>query len=194
MYEHHKESLRIMAEHYRRQPGVIALIFGGSVAKGIERPDSDLDGMAVVSQEEFDRRVATSTSTEMITGQCTYPEGYFDVKYITKDFLRLAAEKGSEPTRSSFYKAQVLFSDDPEIAPLIARIAEFQQSEKAENFVPMCRAFCETFDDALFDRILAAYKAWTRWPHPTDLNIIASRRQLDFEKWWYIPRPLIAEW
>ena len=37
MYEHHKESLRIMAEHYRRQPGVIALIFGGSVAKGIER-------------------------------------------------------------------------------------------------------------------------------------------------------------
>ena len=29
MYEHHKESLRIMAEHYRRQPGVIALIFGG---------------------------------------------------------------------------------------------------------------------------------------------------------------------
>ncbi len=55
MYEHHKESLRIMAEHYRRQPGVIALIFGGSVAKGIERPDSDLDGMAVVSQEEFDR-------------------------------------------------------------------------------------------------------------------------------------------
>ena len=38
------------------------------------------------------------------------------------------------------------------------------------------------------------YKAWTRWPHPTDLNIIASRRQLDFEKWWYIPRPLIAEW
>ena len=96
MYEHHKESLRIMAEHYRRQPGVIALIFGGSVAKGIERPDSDLDGMVVVSQEEFDRRVATSTSTEMITGQCTYPEGYFDVKYITKDFLRLAAEKGSE--------------------------------------------------------------------------------------------------
>ena len=35
MYEHHKESLRIMAEHYRRQPGVIALIFGGSVPKGL---------------------------------------------------------------------------------------------------------------------------------------------------------------
>ena len=32
--------------------------------------------------------------------------------------------------------------------------------DKPENFVPMCRAFCETFDDALFDRILAAYKAW----------------------------------
>lgn len=32
--------------------------------------------------------------------------------------------------------------------------------------------------------------------HKESLRIMAEhyRRQLDFEKWWYIPRPLIAEW
>ena len=51
MYKHHEDSLKIMTEHYRNQEGVIAFIFGGSVAKGMERIDSDLDGMIVVSQE-----------------------------------------------------------------------------------------------------------------------------------------------
>lgn len=40
--------MRTMVRHFREQKGVIAFIFGGSVAKGMERADSDLDGMAVV--------------------------------------------------------------------------------------------------------------------------------------------------
>lgn len=48
MYKQHEESLRTMLRHFREQKGVIAFIFGGSVAKGMERADSDLDGMAVV--------------------------------------------------------------------------------------------------------------------------------------------------
>ena len=118
-----------MVEHYRSQPGIIALIFGGSVAKGMERPDSGLDGMVIVSPEEFDRRVANNTTCEVIGGQCTYPEGYFDVKYMTKEYLQLAAEKGSEPTRASFYMAKVMFSDDPEIEELVAQIAAFRQRQ-----------------------------------------------------------------
>ena len=106
MYTHHEESLKIMTEHYRNQEGVIAFIFGGSVAKGMERPDSDLDGMIVVSQEEFEERTANSTLTEVIHGKCTYEEGYFDVKYITKDFLKIAAEKAEKML--SFYSDMML--------------------------------------------------------------------------------------
>ena len=51
----------------------------------------------------------------MIQGKCTYKGGDFDVKYTTKDFLKVVAQKGSEPTRISFYRARVMFSDDPEI-------------------------------------------------------------------------------
>ena len=262
MYKHHEESLKIMTEHYRNQEGVIAFIFGGSVAKGMERIDSDLDGMIVVSQEEFEERTINHTLTEVIHGKCTYEEGYFDVKYITKDFLQIAAEKASEPTRNSFHCAKVMFSSDPEIEDLVKQIATFQKDEKAEkmlsfysdmmlsygyywktckvdgymkirtaseivyciyrmilqeneilfpcnrrleqyvdlckdkpeNIVAKCREFCETMDDALQEEIIALYHGWTKWEHNPDINVICSRRQLDFEKWWYIPRPLIGEW
>lgn len=262
MYKHHEESLQIMKNHYRVQKGVIAFIFGGSVAKGMERENSDLDGMAVVSQEEFEYREKHHSLTEVIQGKCTYEEGYFDVKYITKDFLKAAAQKGSEPTRNSFYRARVMFSDDPEIPELVTKIAAFQEAEmpdkmlsfysdlmlnygyywkvckadgymkirvaseiiyciyrlilqenkilfpcnrrleqyvwqcedKPEKIVEKCRAFCESMDNALLEDIINSYHTWTKWKHNPDISVVSGRYQLDFEKWWYIPRPLIGEW
>ncbi len=52
MYQHHKDSLENMKKYFMEKD-VIALIFGGSVAKGNERPDSDLDAMVVVSDEIY---------------------------------------------------------------------------------------------------------------------------------------------
>ena len=51
MYQHHEESLKILEDMFRGREEVIALVFGGSVAKGMERPDSDLDAMVIVTQE-----------------------------------------------------------------------------------------------------------------------------------------------
>lgn len=45
MYKHHEESLENLKQYFSDREEVIALIFGGSVAKGCERPDSDLDAM-----------------------------------------------------------------------------------------------------------------------------------------------------
>ena len=53
MYKHHQESIENMIAHYTQDPEVIALFLVGSVATGTERLDSDLDGVAVVSQEYF---------------------------------------------------------------------------------------------------------------------------------------------
>ena len=73
-------------------------------------------------------------------------------------------------------------------------IADFLSFDKPENIVAKCREFCETMDDALLEEIIALYHGWTKWKHNSDINVICSRRQLDFEKWWYIPRPLVGEW
>ena len=135
MYRHHEESLKIMEDYFRNRQEVIALIFGGSVAKGTERPDSDLDAMVIVPDDYYEKLLAENRTAETIDGLCTYEGGYFDVKYMTKDYLRAAAEKGSEPTRNSFIKSRVLFSDDPEIAPLVAAIPVFQEKEMEEKML-----------------------------------------------------------
>ena len=46
-----------------------------------------------------------------------------------------AAEKGSEPTRNSFVKSRVLFSSDPEIEGIVARIPVFQEREQEEKLL-----------------------------------------------------------
>ncbi len=134
MYPHHQESLQRMQAYFEKQD-VIALIFGGSVAKGTERPDSDLDAMVVVSDEIYREKLAEHRTAETIGGLCTYEGGYFDVKYMTKSFLLDAAERGSEPARNAFLKSRVLFTRDPEIPDIAARIPVFQTQEKEEKLL-----------------------------------------------------------
>lgn len=135
MYPHHEESLKILEKYFREKEEVIALIFGGSVAKGCERPDSDLDAMVVLSQADYARRKEQNITAETIDGMCTYEGGYFDIKYMTRQFLEDAASHGSEPARNAFLDARVLFSDDPEIEGIVARIPVFQQAEKEEKML-----------------------------------------------------------
>lgn len=47
---------------------------------------------------------------------------------MTKQFLKDAAEKGSEPARNAFVKAQVLFTKDSEIPDIVAKIPVFQET------------------------------------------------------------------
>ena len=133
MLKCHADSLQIMTDYYRKDPEVIAFIFGGSVAKGEARPDSDLDGMLIVTDEAYARRQQAGALAECIDGLCTYPEGYFDVKFFNKEYLQAAAEKGSDPTRNSFVGAQVIFSADPDIAGLVAKIPVYPSAQKQER-------------------------------------------------------------
>ncbi|MDE7325096.1 MAG: nucleotidyltransferase domain-containing protein [Lachnospiraceae bacterium] len=135
MYKHHEESLENLKNYFLGRKEVTALIFGGSVAKGCERPDSDLDAMVVVTKEDYAQRVKNHRTAETITGYCTYEGGYFDVKYMTKEFLIDAAEKGSEPARNAFLGARVLFTKDEEIPGIVAKIPIFQKGEKEEKML-----------------------------------------------------------
>ena len=135
MYQHHIESIEKMKNYFAGKEEVIALIFGGSVAKGCEREDSDLDAMVVISDDNYAERISRNATAETINDLCTYEGGYIDVKYMTKQFLKDAAEKGSEPARNAFVKAQVLFTKDAEIADIVAKIPVFQENEKAEKML-----------------------------------------------------------
>ena len=134
MYKHHEESIENMKAYFRKQ-GVIALILIGSVAKGKERADSDLDCAVVLSEEEYAEKEKRNVTTETVDGYCTYEGGYFDIKYMTKKYLKELAEKGSEPARNTFTKARILFCNDAEIEDLLPRIPVFQKKEKEEKLL-----------------------------------------------------------
>lgn len=134
MYKHHEQSIDNMKDYYRKR-GAIALILAGSVARGTERADSDLDGMVILSEEEYAEKEKNNTTTEIIDGLCTYEGGYFDIKYMTKEYLKDLAEKGSEPARTGFMKARILFCDDAEIEAILPLIPVFQKTEQKEKLL-----------------------------------------------------------
>lgn len=134
MYKHHEQSIKNMIDYFKKQ-GAIALILGGSVAKGTERADSDLDGMVILTEKDYELKEKNNTTTETIDGLCTYDGGYFDIKYMTKNYLKELAKKGSEPARNAFYKARILFTNDAEITEILPRIPVFQKNEKDEKLL-----------------------------------------------------------
>ncbi len=134
MYKHHIESIENMKKYFEDM-GAVALILGGSVAKGTERQDSDIDGMVILANEDYAERKRSNTTTEVIEGYCTYEGGYFDIKYMTKQYLMELAQKGSEPARSGFLGAKILFSHDSEISKIISGIPVFQKEEKDEKML-----------------------------------------------------------
>jgi hypothetical protein len=63
---------------------------------------------------------------------CAY-DGYIDGKYMDLDFLRLVAQRGSDPIRYAFEGNQILCSRLPGLEPLLADIVRYPVAEKAER-------------------------------------------------------------
>jgi len=208
MYKHHEESIENMISYFKQQ-GAVALILGGSVAKGTARADSDLDGFVILTEEDYAQKEKTHTTTETINGMCTYEDGYFDIKYMTKEYLKELAQKGSEPARNGFTKARILFSNDSEIEELLPQIPIFQKSEKQEKLLSFYSDFWLNYyyflkscpiDGYMKMRTIAEiiYSLYRIILQENeilfDINEVLTTYSKDFQEWWRNPRPNINEW
>ena len=72
MFKHHEESIQNLIAYFSDDQSVLAIILGGSVAKGIERADSDIDAAVVVTDQYYTELVKESRLSEDIFGHCTY--------------------------------------------------------------------------------------------------------------------------
>ncbi|MCL2665127.1 MAG: nucleotidyltransferase domain-containing protein, partial [Defluviitaleaceae bacterium] len=158
MFKHHADSIENLINYFDGDPDVLAVILGGSVAKGCERADSDLDVMVTVTDHRYAALAKQNKLADCVFGQCTYEGGYFDIKYNTKDFLKAVAAHGSEPARNAFVNARCLTCRDAEITEIIPKIGVFQQQEKEEKILAFFSAmhlnYCYFFPIAKDDLYL----------------------------------------
>ena len=133
MYPHHTQSIQRVTEYFQRDPEVLALLLGGSIAHGFETPTSDVDIMIFVSDEDYKRRFEKNQIHFFNTELTTYEGGYVDGKYSSPSFVKQVMEKGSEPARFAFAGSQVLISKMDGFAGDICKAAEYPKAGKAER-------------------------------------------------------------
>jgi predicted nucleotidyltransferase len=119
---HHEESIDRFVEATRSAETCDAVIVEGSVARGTERPDSDVDLYLVVDDDAF-ARARDDGRLSYVSGEgVTYEGGYFDIKLVTLDYLDQAALRGDDPCRASFQSARVAWSTIDDLEERLARI------------------------------------------------------------------------
>lgn len=128
---HHDETLAA----FTRTPGEdwLAVVLDGSVARGRERPDSDVDVTVVVTEEAFEQARAGDRVSYVDREVATYERGYVDVKVVTLALLAAGAVRGDEPMRAAFTEARVAWSRDDairaELEHLLKGVVELDEEE-----------------------------------------------------------------
>lgn len=133
MYPHHQDTIQKAAGYFQQNPQFLAMLVGGSVAKGWAKPTSDVDVMLIVTDEEYNHRAQTQDFIYFTNELSTYEGGYIDAKIMNLDFLREVAHHGSEPARSAFYKAFPAFSRITELESLLAQIVVYPEAQRETN-------------------------------------------------------------
>jgi len=133
MKQHHEKAIEKLKKSLIEDERYLALIITGSVAKGEERDDSDIDFILIVTDEEYEKRKRRNRIIFFDTQYCDYPGGYVDGKIVNLQFLKTVAERGTEPARDAFRDAFIAFSKIPELEDILKKIPVFQKNEKAEK-------------------------------------------------------------
>ncbi|MDH2443143.1 nucleotidyltransferase domain-containing protein [Amnibacterium sp. CER49] len=139
---HHDDALQRYATRQREDDGVLGVILTGSLARGAERPDSDVDVILVVTDERFAAALDAGRLAYVETDDVAYEHGYIDVKLASPRYLEEAAERGDDPLRDGFAGARVVLDRIGGLPGLVARVAEVPQAqwdERAASFVAQAR-------------------------------------------------------
>lgn len=142
--QHQEDTLAAYVSTVSQDEESIAVVLDGSLAKGTEREDSDVDVYLVVTDAAFASAFENERLSYVDADAATYDGGYVDIKVVTIDYLRRAAEDGDDPVRASFIGARVAWTRDPQVAGLVAAIPTLPESAWAErmaSFIAQMRLY-----------------------------------------------------
>jgi predicted nucleotidyltransferase len=141
MREHHQRAVDRLVAELGEDPRFLAVILGGSIVRGTELPDSDIDLILVASPEEYARRLPERDFGYLNREVCDYTGGYAEAKVMSLEFLEEIADRGSEPARSAFVGARILSSRIPALENLLERVTTYPEAER----IPKIRSFYAHF-------------------------------------------------
>jgi hypothetical protein len=121
MTEHHERAITAFLDAARAR-GALGVIIVGSVARGTERPDSDVDLYEVVDDAAFDDALASGALARVETEHADWPGGYLDIKLVSPTLLRRAVDDADDATRASFTGARIEFDRDGGLEGILAAI------------------------------------------------------------------------
>ena len=134
MRQHHTRAIEKAVHRLRSEnPGLLAVILGGSIAKGTERDDSDVDLIVVVADDDYAKRLAENCVSFLWRDVCDYKNGYVEGRFVSRLYVREAAQRGSEPTRHSFTGASTVYCAHPEIETWLSQISMYPDDRQRTN-------------------------------------------------------------
>ena len=142
--QHQQDTLDAYVAAVATDPQTIAVVVGGSLARGTEREDSDVDVYLVVTDEAYAAADQAERLSYVDDDIATFPGGYVDIKVATLAYLRAAAQEGDDPVRASFLQARVAWTRDPEVPELVAAIPVLPEAawqDRAGSFVAQMRLY-----------------------------------------------------
>jgi hypothetical protein len=121
---HHEQTIDAFTAGQALRPEVLGLVVIGSVARGDERPDSDVDVYLVITDEAYAAAEQSGAVAYVSEVGVSYDGGYVDVKLASPHYLAEAADHGDDPTRASFHAGRVTLDRRGDLAGLVARMGE----------------------------------------------------------------------
>ena len=130
---HHEETIAAFTAHRAALSETLGVVVVGSVARGDERPDSDVDVYVVVTDDAYKAAGIAGAVAYVSHAGVAYDGGYVDVKLASPSYLRAAVDHGDDPTRASFDRGRVTLDRTGELAQLLARMSELPDGVWAQR-------------------------------------------------------------
>ena len=89
MYKHHETTIKKLHQELKKDKNVLALIIGGSLAKGYATKDSDVDCYIVLDEKTFKKKLKAQQLQYFNSEICQYKGGYVDGKIISQKWFYL---------------------------------------------------------------------------------------------------------
>ena len=187
---HHQRAIENLSKAYIDDDRFLAMIIGGSVAKGCAREDSDIDFMIVATDDEFEERSKRDDLFINRKDLTDYSGGFVDGKIINMEYLHTVVAKGNEPTRAAFDGAFVTFSKVEGLASMIEEIPVYPEAtrdQKLRTFYAM--SFIQNWlmtEADRHDNLYTQSRAASQLVLFAGRLILAYNRMLfPYHKWFY---------